>query len=281
MPTRRTASPGGSPAGTWPEPNRSRLSPWTRSRSRCPTVASPRPTWPTRSETAASTRACSSSWTRSVCDRGSQEMADRIASWGYVVLAPNVFYRDGSAADERRRTWPTSTARPGDATVLPGSHAAGRTGSRRTRRRADIAAYLDGAAHPPRRRGRTGGHGRLLHGCAPGGPRRHRHPDPTSRPVGGFHGGGLVTDDRRQPAPGSAVGPGGIRLRPRRQRPVDGQPTRSRPWGRRWTTRDSPLSNEVYPGAGHGYTMADTAVFDETATERHFEELKTLLARRL
>ena len=26
-------------------------------------------------------------------------MADRIASWGYVVLAPNVFYRDGRAAD--------------------------------------------------------------------------------------------------------------------------------------------------------------------------------------
>ncbi|MEO7061891.1 MAG: dienelactone hydrolase family protein, partial [Lapillicoccus sp.] len=23
-------------------------------------------------------------------------MCDRIASWGYVVLAPNVFYRDGS-----------------------------------------------------------------------------------------------------------------------------------------------------------------------------------------
>src|SRR4051812_27482560 len=26
-------------------------------------------------------------------------MADRIASWGYVVLVPHVFYRDGSAAD--------------------------------------------------------------------------------------------------------------------------------------------------------------------------------------
>ena len=28
-----------------------------------------------------------------------EDMADRIASWGYVVLAPNVFYRDGAAAD--------------------------------------------------------------------------------------------------------------------------------------------------------------------------------------
>uniref|UniRef100_UPI00261FA7D8 dienelactone hydrolase family protein n=1 Tax=uncultured Nocardioides sp. TaxID=198441 RepID=UPI00261FA7D8 len=28
-----------------------------------------------------------------------EEMADRIASWGYVVLAPHVFYRDGSAAE--------------------------------------------------------------------------------------------------------------------------------------------------------------------------------------
>src|SRR4029079_5000022 len=28
-----------------------------------------------------------------------EEMADRIASWGYVVLAPHVFHRDGRAAD--------------------------------------------------------------------------------------------------------------------------------------------------------------------------------------
>src|SRR6476469_1442653 len=28
-----------------------------------------------------------------------QSMADRIASWGYVVLAPNVFHRSGRAAD--------------------------------------------------------------------------------------------------------------------------------------------------------------------------------------
>jgi carboxymethylenebutenolidase len=39
--------------------------------------------------------------------------------------------------------------------------------------------------------------------------------------------------------------------------------------------------NEVYPGAGHGYTMADTAVYDEAATERHFHELEALFARTL
>ena len=32
------------------------------------------------------------------------EMAQRIADWGYVVLAPNVFYRDGTRrATSRRR----------------------------------------------------------------------------------------------------------------------------------------------------------------------------------
>ncbi len=28
-----------------------------------------------------------------------QEMAEEIAGWGYVVLAPNVFYRDGTVAE--------------------------------------------------------------------------------------------------------------------------------------------------------------------------------------
>ena len=35
------------------------------------------------------------------------DMADRIASWGYVVLAPNVLYRSGTAAE----TSPTADLR--------------------------------------------------------------------------------------------------------------------------------------------------------------------------
>jgi carboxymethylenebutenolidase len=38
---------------------------------------------------------------------------------------------------------------------------------------------------------------------------------------------------------------------------------------------------EVYQGARHGYTMADTAAYDEAARERHFRELRALLQRTL
>ena len=40
-------------------------------------------------------------------------------------------------------------------------------------------------------------------------------------------------------------------------------------------------SNEVYAGAAHGYTMADTSMYDEPATERHFAELEELFERAL
>jgi carboxymethylenebutenolidase len=47
--------------------------------------------------------------------------------------------------------------------------------------------------------------------------------------------------------------------------------------------RDAGLTaaNEVYEGAVHGYTMSDTPMYDEGATERHFTELRSLLDRRL
>ena len=39
--------------------------------------------------------------------------------------------------------------------------------------------------------------------------------------------------------------------------------------------------SEVYAGAGHGYTLADTPVYDEQACERHFAALFDLLDRAL
>ena len=37
--------------------------------------------------------------------------------------------------------------------------------------------------------------------------------------------------------------------------------------------------SEVYEGAAHGYTMADTPAYDEAAAERHYTELFALLER--
>ena len=38
---------------------------------------------------------------------------------------------------------------------------------------------------------------------------------------------------------------------------------------------------EQYDGAQHGFTMSDTAAYDEAATERHWQALLPLLARQL
>jgi carboxymethylenebutenolidase len=40
-------------------------------------------------------------------------------------------------------------------------------------------------------------------------------------------------------------------------------------------------ANEIYPGSPHGYSMADTSMYDETGAERSFEVLHGLLSRHL
>ena len=68
-----------------------------------------------------------------------EEMADRIASWGYTVLATNVFYREGTAAE----TSPTGDLRkPGAREELMGE-AMGRVGRLTSDLLArDLPAYL-------------------------------------------------------------------------------------------------------------------------------------------
>jgi len=51
---------------------------------------------PVRTE---ATRVCCSSWTPSACRPRIEEMVDRIAARGFVVLAPNVLYRAGPASN--------------------------------------------------------------------------------------------------------------------------------------------------------------------------------------
>ncbi len=201
------------------------------------------------------------------------EMADRIASWGYVVLAPNVFHRDGRVAE---------LAPSADLTVPANRDAffAGAMGRVRglTRELSDpdariwVAALLEHARAPvgvvgycmgARLAVRTAG---LL-------------PD-TVAAVGGFHGGGLVTDDPGSPhrmIAGSRAAYCFGHADHDRSMPPEAVAT----LGATLAAAGVEHTNVVYTGATHGFTMADTAAYDEASTERHFLALAELFGRTL
>lgn len=202
------------------------------------------------------------------------EMADRIAGWGYTVLAPNVFHREGRAEDVAPHADLTA---PGEREKF--FRAAGPRVSRLTPdlARRDLPAYLaalrehaDGAE--------VGAVGYCM------GARlavRAAALDPAVVAVAGFHGGGLaVEDDPESPhllLPGTHA------------EYVFGHADQDRSMdaagiarlGEALDAAGLTAKNEVYEGASHGYTMSDTSAYDERGTERSFEELRALLERTL
>jgi carboxymethylenebutenolidase len=202
-------------------------------------------------------------------------MADRIAGWGYVVLAPNVFYREGRAADLA----PTHDLRdPGERDAFFAGGVMGRV-RRLTpdRSAADARAWVTelgkhAGAGPIGTTGYCMG-ARLTVRTAGQFPER-------VAAVGGFHGGGLVTDAPDSPhlavAGSTAEYVFGHADRDRSM-PLEAVEVLEQ------TLQDAGCEhvNEVYAGAAHGYTMADTSSYDEAATERHFAVLRDLFARTL
>jgi carboxymethylenebutenolidase len=203
-------------------------------------------------------------------------MCDRIASWGYVVVAPNVFHREGTVAE----VGPQVDLREPGAREEFFEAAMPRVG-RLTSELAvpDIAAYtsflrdLDGVTDGPM--GTTGYcMGARLAVRAAGG-----HSEEYAA-CGGFHGGGLVTDEPDSPHLG---------LSHARAELVFGHADHDRSMppeavatlGATLASHDLTFSNDVYPDAPHGYTMADTAMYQAAGAERHFEALQALFARTL
>ena len=204
-----------------------------------------------------------------------EEMADRIASWGYVVLAPNVFYRDGRAADLA----PTDDLRD------PGAREAFFASGVMDRVRAltpdlsgpDAAAWvaeLQRHAGP----GPIGVTGYCM-GARLAVRTAGQFPG-TVAAAGGFHGGGVVTDAKDSPhlaiadstaefVFGHADHDRGMTVEN-----VAALEETLRAAGR-------PYLNEIYEDAPHGYTMSDTSMYQQAGAERHFEELEGLLARTL
>lgn len=202
-----------------------------------------------------------------------QGMADRIASWGYTVLVPNVFHRSGRVADLA----PTGI----DMTTPEGRKAAGQVCFPRVRTatperaRVDLDAWVTaldaaGATTPMAVVGYCMG-ARLALAAA------CDRPDVFAA-CAGFHGGGLATEASDSPHLG---------LPDARAEFVFGHADRDDSMDAAAVARlgtalgaaGLTASNEVYAGASHGFTMADTSVHHPDADARHWRELRALLDR--
>ena len=201
------------------------------------------------------------------------EMADRIAADGYVVLAPNVLYRAGRApvlpvpdmADPEQRTSFLEAVRSLMGQLTP------------ERLAADSAAYLDylGEVASPGPVAITG----YCMGGRVGWRIAAAHPDRVAA-LAAFHPGGLVTDAPDSPHRSAADVKAELYFGF-----ADQDPSMSADQiaalERTLEKSGARYRSEVYDGARHGYTMADQAVYDEAAAERHFRELRALLERTL
>jgi carboxymethylenebutenolidase len=201
-----------------------------------------------------------------------EEMADRIAERGYAVLAPNVFYRAGRApvlafpdmTSEDARGEFFKEVRPLVGELTP------------ERLAADGGAYLDELAKVAREPVAITGY---CMGARLGWRIAAAHPDRVAA-LAGFHGGGLATDDPESPHRSAGELRAEVYLGHADQDPSNK--------AEQISAVDAALNDagvthdaEVYPGARHGYTMADTPAYDEQATERHFTALFELLDRTL
>jgi carboxymethylenebutenolidase len=203
-------------------------------------------------------------------------MADRFAAWGYVVLAPNLFHRSGSAAE----TSPSDDLREAGAReaffegVWPRMEALTPELARQ-----DVALYLDVlqarddvAAGPVAVVGYCMGVRLALRAAGD-------HPERVAA-VGGFHGGGLVTGDADSPHLGLATARAAVLLRHADDDPSM-PPHAQDAVAALAAEHGVPLDQAVYAGAPHGYSMADTSMYDERAARLHEEELRALLDRTL
>jgi carboxymethylenebutenolidase len=197
-----------------------------------------------------------------------ERMVDRIAERGYVVLAPNVFYRSGRSPvvplDEIGDPGLFARLRPMFNELTP------------ERIVSDGRVYLDTlerfASGPVAITGYCMG-GRVGWRIAAA------YPDRIAA-LAGFHVGGLVADGDDSPhlTAGNLTGEVYLGFADNDR---GATPEQIAELDRTLTDAGVRHRAEVYPGAAHGYTMADTPAYDEAAAERHYTELFALLDRTL
>ena len=201
------------------------------------------------------------------------EMADRIAAWGYTVLAPNTLYRSGTAEE---------TSPDGDLRAPGAREAFFETVGPRLGALTPAAAGRDIPSYLAALRAHSDGEEVGVVGYCMGARLavRAASADPAVVAAAGFHGGGLVTDDPDSPHAG---------LPTARAEFVFGHADHDRGMppeavealGRALADAGLTATNEIYPDSPHGYSMNDTSMYHEPGAERSFEALHALLDRTL
>ncbi|GHJ32841.1 dienelactone hydrolase family protein [Streptomyces hygroscopicus] len=202
-------------------------------------------------------------------------MADRLAGAGYTVLVPNVFYRQGRAPLTELPDFIDPAARPELLeSILPAARALTPELAMR-----DAGAYLDWLASCPQATDRPVGITGYCLGAGLALRTAGTFPDRVAA-AAGFHGGHLATE--APDSPHTVVGQVTAELYfghadqdhalpseqiERLQKALDEAGVRHR--------------TEVYEGAQHGYTQADTAAYNAEAAERHWRALLDLFGRTL
>jgi carboxymethylenebutenolidase len=197
-----------------------------------------------------------------------EEMADRIAARGFVVLAPNVLYRAGPVPDMPDLEDPAQRD-PFFARLRPAM--AELTAERIV---GDGAAYLDylgEIASPPF----------AITGYCLGGRVGWRiaaaYPERVAA-LAAFHAGGLVSDDEESPHLSAGELSAELYLG-HADNDQSMTPEHIATLEQALDEAGVRYRSELYDGAAHGYTMSDTAAYEEAAAERHFTELFALLDR--
>lgn len=199
-----------------------------------------------------------------------ERMADRIAARGFVVLAPNVFYRAG-----REPVPPipdlADPAQRGEffGKVMPLIQ--GLTAEMVVRDAPAYLAVLEDASTGPI----------AITGYCMGGRVGWRiaaaFPDHVAA-LGAFHTGGLVTEEEDSPHLSADRLSAELYLG---HADNDEHMSPEHIAALEEALQDAGVAHrsELYNDAAHGYTMADMPVYDEAAAERHFRELFALLDR--
>ena len=204
-----------------------------------------------------------------------EEMAARIAGEGYVVLVPHVFYRHGPAPLVDTSDLMDPTARGAKFEVIMPMIKA----LTPDKAMADADAYVEYLrGHDQVADGPSGTTGYCMGGALALRTAAHRPDDVAA--AAAFHPARLATDapdsphllaDRIRAEVYVAAADQDQGLPPEQQQRLDDALT------------EAGVTHvcEQYDGAAHGFTMADTAAYNEAATERHWQALLPLLARTL